>query len=313
VRGAVAGADVVASTLHAGPGAVAAAADAGVPAVLFLHSYEPLCKYAFDAGARCDPASGCVGCPSSAALTPAERAELAGSRREHEQSLAAAAALVATSATVAAACEEWTGRRPVVAAGVAHEPAPVRADARGHVLLAAARWTPNKGSDLLEPLTDALRPRPLAVTEAGLGPELASRLAARPHVRVVPNAPIADLLDGAAVLLVPSQWSEPFGRVAFEGLAAGVPTLAAGVGGLTEFVPAEQLVIPADRPERWRDALESLAHPGAWEAARERGMAAARRVLATDPIGRIEAVLAQAAATGAPAAAGTVSALGDQS
>jgi glycosyltransferase involved in cell wall biosynthesis len=299
VREELAGAswDVVATTLHAGPGAVAAAAGEGVPSVLFLHSYEHLCKYAYDAGSRCAPESGCRDCPSRAALPAAEQEELVVSRREHGAALATATALVATSAAVADETERWSGRRPEVVSGALRDTPAARADIDGPVVLAAARWHPNKGSELLEPLADLLPARTLAITNGGLDAGLAERLRARPNVRLVPNAPTGELLDGAAALLVPSQWREPFGRVAFEGLAARVPTLASATGGLREFVPPEQLVDPPDAPERWRDAVEALLEPPRWEAARVRGREAVGAVLATDPVGAVENVLLRAAGT----------------
>jgi glycosyltransferase involved in cell wall biosynthesis len=299
VREELAGAsyDVVATTLHAGPGAVAAAAAENVPAVLFLHSYEHLCKYAYDAGSRCVPESCCRDCPRAAALAAAERDELMRSRRDHATALATATALVATSAAVADETERWSGRRPEVVPGALRDVPAARADIDGPVVLAAASWHPNKGRDLLESLAGLLTHRTLAITAGGLGAELAERLRARPNVRLVPNAPIGELLDGAAALLVPSQWREPFGRIAFEGMAAGIPTLASATGGLLELVPPEQLVDPPDGPERWRDAVDALLEPPDWDAARARGREAAGAVLARDPVGALEDLLLGAAAT----------------
>ena len=292
------GADVVATTLHAGPGAVSAAAAEGVASVLFLHSYEHLCKYAFDAGSRCVPASGCRGCPRVAALPTDERAEVAASRVAHAASLEAATALVANSAALADETKAWSGRRPEVVPGALRDVPSARADIGGPIVLAAARWHPNKGRDLLEPLAEALAGRALAITAGGLEDGLAERLRARPNVRLVAGAPLGELLDGAAALLVPSQWREPFGRVAFEGLAAGIPTLASATGGLPEFVPAEQLVDPPDDAGRWCEAVDALLAPDAWEAARRRGRAAAEAVLATDPVRVAEDVLLRAATGG---------------
>lgn len=134
------------------------------------------------------------------------------------------------------------------------------------------------------------------MTRTGLGRVAAGRLAALPHVELVDPAPIKRLLDGAGVLVVPSQWQEPFGRIAFEGLAAGVPTLASPVGGLAELVPAGQLVTPADDPEAWLDAVASLEEPALWHAARERGLSAARAVLELDPPAELERLLLAVAA-----------------
>lgn len=284
-------ADVVVTALHAAPATIAAARAAGRPSVLQLHSYESLCKYAFDAGSACRPASGCAACPRAASLQPPERRELLRARKAQGRALVQADRLIAPSRAVADACAAWCGRRPAIVPGATAAPEPLEARPDGPVLLAAARWSTNKGLALLEPLARALGPRRLAVTERGLPGEMRVELARLEHVDVVPNAPVGALLAAAGTLLVPSQWPEPFGRLAFEGLAAGVPTLAARVGGLAEFVPSDQLVAPPDSVPAWVSAIDELDDPDRRRAARRAGIAAARRTVAVPPAGRLEAVL----------------------
>jgi hypothetical protein len=294
-------ADVVITTLHSAPATIASARSAGVPAVLALHSYESLCKHAFDAGSRCRPSSHCEDCPRAAALSPSEREGLLASRRAQERGLRDAAALVAASAAVADRCEAWCGRRPAVVPDVTAAHPPVRAQVDGPLVLAAAHWSENKGAALLEPIARGAAPRTLRITERGLSPGARARLENVESVEVVPNRSAADLLHGAGMLLVPSQWPEPFGRLAFEGLSAGVPTLAAAVGGMAEYVPPAQLVRPAGSAAAWLDAIHALEDPARWQAARDDGLAAARDVLAAQPLARWEAILQEIARTGVPA------------
>jgi glycosyltransferase involved in cell wall biosynthesis len=286
-------ADVVVAQLHAAPGVVDAAHAAGTPAVLALPSYESLCKYAFDAGSRCRPATGCRGCPRAARLDAEEARELVLSRADHERALAAAVRLVAPSRTVADACAVWSGRRPEVIAPIVAAGSTQPRRPGGDVLLVATRWSENKG--LLAALGRALAPRRVAVTADGLPGSARAALRRLENVRVVANAPMPELLRDARLLLVPSQLPESFGRVAFEGMAAGVPTLAAGVGGLREFVPAGQLVEPPGSVDAWTAAVRRLDEPAAWNAARAAGRAAARAVVADPPPGRWERILAEAA------------------
>jgi glycosyltransferase involved in cell wall biosynthesis len=106
---------------------------------------------------------------------------------------------------------------------------------------------------------------------------------------------IDELLDGAGVLLVPSQNAEAFGRVALEGLAAGIPTLASDAGGLAEFVPPAQLVRPPSDVDAWVSAVRRLEDPAAWRDAAQDGARAAAAVLAAGTPERMEAWLRRAA------------------
>lgn len=257
--------DVVVTQLHAAPAVVAAAGTAGVPSVLVLPSYESLCKHAFDADTECRPETRCCGCPAALALPESERGELERSREAHEASLAAVTALVAPSRFVTAACRNWCGREATVIHPVGGPPGDAGARPDGPVIALASRWTRNKGAEIVAALGDV---------RSAEGDE-----------------PLADVLAGAGVLVVPSQSPEPFSRVAFEGMAAGVPTLASATGGLSELVPAEQLVADYGDPVAWRAAILALREPRRWLAARERGLNAARSVRRQAPLRRFEELL----------------------
>ncbi|MFI5337450.1 MAG: glycosyltransferase [Opitutales bacterium] len=58
----------------------------------------------------------------------------------------------------------------------------------------------------------------------------------------VPNP--AEIFRGTRVLLVPSVWDEPFGRVAAEALLNGVPPIVSDRGGLTEAANGGGFVLP---------------------------------------------------------------------
>ena len=258
-------ADVVVTQLHAAPAVIAASGAAGVPSILVLPSYESLCRYAFEAGSECLPETRCRDCPAARGLPAAERRELERSRDEHEASLAAASAIVAPSRYVADAAFRWCGRRAVVVSPVGTPPRDAVARPDGPVVALASRWNRNKGIELLADLGD---------------------------VRVAEGEqPLDAALGGAGILVVPSQSPEPFARVAFEGMAAGVPTLASATGGLPELVPVEQLVADYAEPAAWRAAIAELREPGRWLAARERGLNAARTVRRQAPLRRFEELL----------------------
>ncbi|HEV2815548.1 MAG TPA: glycosyltransferase, partial [Solirubrobacteraceae bacterium] len=286
-------ADVVVTQRQSAPAAIAAA---GGPSLLLLPNYESLCRYAFDAGSACGATRDCVRCPRARALPDAEATRLRVARTESDRALASATVLLAPSEAVAAAVERWCGRRPDVVPPVSGAPDlahPPRAG--GHVLLAAETWSANEGADLLAPLVAALPDREFVITPLGLDDDARRAVGAAGNVWFL-EAPIERVLDGASVCLVPSRWAQPFGRIAFEAQATGVPVLASAVGGLVEVVPEEALLAPEATPKRWAAAVRALEPVDAWRAASYRAHAAAEAMLATRPLERAIGVVEAAAA-----------------
>src|SRR4051794_38315385 len=236
--------DVVVTYDTAVPAVARAAAAEGVPVLVWLHGYETLCHWRFVLGTTCRPESRCRECPRTLALEPGEQAARIAHADGHAEALRGAAGLVAPSRALADAAEATCGRRPEVIAPVTRAPAPVMADPDGPVLAVSSLWTRDKGAEMLAPIARRLDGGRRLVVQVGDGghhvppPKV---LADLPNVelRTAP-AEIGDLLPGAAALVVPSQMPDPWPRVAFEGMAAGVPVLASDTGGLRESVPDEQ-------------------------------------------------------------------------
>ncbi|MGE5178758.1 MAG: glycosyltransferase family 4 protein [Bacteroidota bacterium] len=127
--------------------------------------------------------------------------------------------------------------------GSASGPAPGRLPSNGLVLGFAGRLVRGKGLDVLLEALSLTRDRTTLLEVAGDGPErqsLEARAAAlgiRDRVRF--RGWVADL-DAlwrvCDVAVVPSTWTESFGMVAVEAMAAGLPVIAARNGGLAEIV-----------------------------------------------------------------------------
>jgi glycosyltransferase involved in cell wall biosynthesis len=292
-------ADIVVTHDTAVPAVARAAAGAGVPLLVWLFGYETLCHWRFAAGSTCVPDSHCRACPRTLALSPQERAARIAHADGHAAALAGATALVAVSRLLADTAALVCGRTPDVVAPIAAAPPAVRADVHGPVLAVSSLWTQDKGVELLAPIARQLAPNRRLVVQCGDGGQhmpVPAELAALENVEVRTGpAEIGELLDGASVLIVPSQLPDTWVRVAFEGMAAGVPVLGSDTGGMREFVPAAQRVSPHDDPRAWGAALDRLAEPDAWAAARARGLAAAAAVLDARPAERAVALIEAAA------------------
>lgn len=118
-------------------------------------------------------------------------------------------------------------------------------------LLFAGRMVELKGGEVLlraMPMVAAALPRPLRLIMAGDGParprwvKLAQRLSAScGNVAVdftgwLNDAALAEVVVRSHLVVMPSLWPEPFGRVGPEAALAGVPTVAFAVGGIPEWL-----------------------------------------------------------------------------
>ena len=106
-------------------------------------------------------------------------------------------------------------------------------------------------------------------------PELQPLCATETNLTLATALDTLDLLACSRVVLVPSQWEEPFGRIAVEAMANGIPVLASWTGGLREVVGRTALAVRRFRdPDAWGAALRALQVS---PAARTANAAAGRR------------------------------------
>lgn len=125
---------------------------------------------------------------------------------------------------------------------------------------------------------------PLAKAERNELKRLSRRL---PNVTLrASTEDIASVYADTALLFMPSQWEEAFGRVAVEAALNGIPQVASRIGGLPEAVTGGVLVAPDAPAPRWAEAVEGILadearHSELCKQARERagsGHLAAARV-----------------------------------
>lgn len=85
------------------------------------------------------------------------------------------------------------------------------------------------------------------------------------------NEDLPPLYGAADVFVMPSQYSEGFGRVAIEALSCGIPIVCSSLGGIRDHVSSDVAVIVRPEPQPLEAALAELAaSPGRLAAMRER-------------------------------------------
>jgi len=242
----------------------------------------------------------------SAAVLPREAGRLrlvvllhmpVGPDRGEELVLAAAAAVLTTSAWARTQLRTWYGLRHVDVALPGVDPVEHvtrHRDAGGTSFLCVAAVVPGKGHDVLLEALAALGDRAWTLTCVGsldVDPVFVAALQTQVYARTwerrvlftgpLSAAALATSYDAADLLVLPSR-SESYGMVVAEALAHGLPVVASAVGGVPEALggrePADAmpalLVAPGDAPALTGALRSWLDDPGL----RDRlGRAAARR------------------------------------
>jgi len=150
-----------------------------------------------------------------------------------------------------------------------YEPAPI--DASKHSLLYVGRLEKIKGvADAILALTQVLPQYPDAhLTIAGRGEyeqelkQLTADEGLDKHVTFAgyrTRAELYELYEQATVVVVPSVWPEPFGKVGIEALSVGRPVVGSDVGGISEWLTDGETgyLVPPESPHAIADKVRRL-------------------------------------------------------
>ncbi len=170
---------------------------------------------------------------------------------------------------------------------------PVSVD-RPKTILCLGRLVHEKGFDVALAAFARIRDRfpDLRLIIAGDGPERARlqeqavELSIADRVRfpgwVAPEA-VPELMNIAAMVVIPSRWQEPFGLIALEAAFLARPIIATRVGGLPEIIAHEKsgLLVEPESSGALADAMAYLlTHPEAGERIGEAARSRARELFA---------------------------------
>ncbi len=75
----------------------------------------------------------------------------------------------------------------------------------------------------------------------------------------VPYEKVPSLYASADIVVFPSLWPEPFGRIPLEAMAAGKPVIGSAIGGIRETIhPETGILVPPGNAEELHNALRQL-------------------------------------------------------
>lgn len=189
--------------------------------------------------------------------------ELRGLRRMPGVTVPPELGLITNSQYTAGVVRELLGRDSVVIPPLVDRAAYETPTSRRFVTMVNPRKI--KGGETALALVKACSDIPFLFVEAWQGGDeyVASlRAAARRIPNLTWRAPTTDMRSiyaETAIMLVPSDWEETWGRVATEAHASGIPVLARAVAGVPEAVgPGGILIAPRAPLEDWVRALRSM-------------------------------------------------------
>jgi glycosyltransferase involved in cell wall biosynthesis len=133
------------------------------------------------------------------------------------------------------------------------------------------RISPEKGIEVLldELLSDSSLEWSLSIGGTGDAAYLAELKAcySDPRIRFLGHVVPAAFLQSIDILVVPSKWNEPFGRVTVEAYSYCVPVVGANTGGIPEVIePDSYLIFDINQPhtviDKITEAIELLNNSG---------------------------------------------------
>lgn len=117
---------------------------------------------------------------------------------------------------------------------------------------------PHKGAELFLALAAAF-PDQLFLQAGPVHTDYQQRFQSFPNVQILPFSPAKKILQQAKVIIVPSIWPEPFGRIAVEAMVNGIPALVSRHAGLGEIVGSgPQGIDDFSNQQAWIKALHAL-------------------------------------------------------
>lgn len=117
----------------------------------------------------------------------------------------------------------------------------------------------NKGIDVTLKVADHLQEKDFLVVGRKPSSDILKCIRDRPNVEYWGYVDdMRDVYRQTKLLLMPSRWEEPFGRIPIESGISGIPALCSGSGGLKEAVGDDDLIVDSNEPEAYVQAIKSV-------------------------------------------------------
>ncbi len=226
-----------------------AASRAGVPSVAFIRNYEHFCLCS-NPERKCD--RRCSECYGYGRCNPYRHCvDTVFAYEKHW--LAEASLLVSNSTYMRGVVKDWLDLDSTVVYPFVQ---PFRTLSYDPMYITFINPSKHKGIETVLKLARLLPERKFLVVGSSAG----ANLPVTDNVTCIPWAnDISSVYSLTRILLVPSVWPEPFGRVCAEAASLGVPCVASRIGGIPEVVgDGGILVEDIENVDEWVKGIETL-------------------------------------------------------
>jgi len=246
--------DLILTHLNFSPPTVSVAKKYGIPVVLFIRSWEPICFINFIRGIRCNgKCNNCIAMQNKIRYIFPQKW-----LKWNQDAILNADLLVANSQFTRNVIQErFVLQNPcsVVYPGIDTSRYWLGKNSREYITI--LNPVKAKGSDIFLEITKQV-PEKKFLAVGNCDRELMKH--APDNVCFLPwTSDMRDVYSKTRILLVPSIWEEPFGRVAIEAGINAIPVIASNRGGLPEAVGDGGLVInEVNDVSAWINAIRRL-------------------------------------------------------
>lgn len=251
--------DLIITQLMYTPATVDIAKEFDIPIIVFLHTYEHFCACYYKEHHPKDQIH--IGHQCYSTTTKLQEPWVSWLRSWHAMALHKADAIVANSKYMADTLKHVHKLNSKVIFPLIDDEK-YKSNNSSRIYTLFINPIKAKGAEIFIETANLLPDEKFLVV-GGVYDEYIEQVKQLPNVTYLPSTNnMKDVYSKSRVLIAPSQWYEPFGRVALEACIAEVPPIVSDRGGLPEAAGKGAVVIKdVDNPQAWATAIKEFRKP----------------------------------------------------
>lgn len=265
--------DLIITQLNFSPPSITIASKYNIPTILFIRSYEHFCPIGFINGTDCDVrCKNCISLKSKICYPYIDKW-----LKWNGSAIINTDLIIANSNFVADLTKKWYGVKPAILyPTVDTKKDKLKNKSKKYITI--VKPTKRKGADIFLKIAESLHDKEFVAVGGDETVMNKKVINSHPNVKFVKwTDDIEEIYAKTKILLAPSEWPEPFGRVIIEAGINGVPSIASNRGGLSEAVGDGGILIDDIYDiDKWIKSIEFIEDDEVYRKIAEKAIANAR-------------------------------------